>query len=397
MQIEKLKAFIQSANINFLLGSGLSCPYLSTLGNIERWLTDLQARSDIDSKIINIIEASIYKTYFERVIYPNSDKFKLKKANKKNFEIVLDNYKTFLTTWNEILNKRANKLLSKQLNIYTTNIDTFIEKVADGISIEFNDGFQGSIEQIFNEGNFQKSLRKTSVHYQNTFEVPVFNLLKMHGSINWKKTDGIIYNDIGLEQINEIQKKLKKIPFEYFVFIEEKQNIDNFIESASKICSDKPAVDFDNIYNVFLDAYHKLIMVNPTKRKFSETVMDIHFYELMRMFSNALEKESSVLFVMGFSFADEHIREIALRAAKTNPTLEIIIFSHGKDYEQKEMLSKATNNNIHILTVENFKGNNKNDDSIKGEIGEWKNFDFATVNRVFSIINAKIPAINGQR
>lgn len=390
MQIDKLKTFIQSSNINFLFGSGLSSPYLKTLGNVEKWLTDLNNIDNIDVSIKTIVEASIYKTYFEQVIYPNS-----KTINAINYNNVLENYKTFLTTWNDIVNKRASKLLCKQLNIYTTNIDTFVEKAAADTLIEFNDGFKGSINQKFNEGNFQKSFSKTSLHYQNTFELPVFNLLKMHGSINWQEKDGIIYNDVGLKQIENIQEKLQRIDDEYFVRIDEEQIdeeqiIKNFIKDAQKINS---TVKFNEIYNEFLVEYRKLIIVNPTKRKFSETVMDIHFYELMRMFSNSLEKESSVLFVMGFSFADEHIREITLRAANTNPTLEIIIFSHGEQYEHKEMSLNAINSNIFIVYVDDFKKNNEKEEGVTEKIKECECFDFKTINQVFSIINKKIPAI----
>jgi hypothetical protein len=39
--IEKLKDTLQDCNINFLLGSGLSCPYLQARGNIEVLLTEL--------------------------------------------------------------------------------------------------------------------------------------------------------------------------------------------------------------------------------------------------------------------------------------------------------------------------------------------------------------------
>ena len=41
MTLEILRNFIQSSNINFLYGSGISRPYLATLGNIEKWLTML--------------------------------------------------------------------------------------------------------------------------------------------------------------------------------------------------------------------------------------------------------------------------------------------------------------------------------------------------------------------
>lgn len=392
MQIDKLKTFIQSSNINFLFGSGLSCPYLSTLGNIEKWLTELNDRTDIDCTTKNIIEASIYKAYFEKVIYPN-----LSITSEKTYNDVIQNYKNFLTVWNEILNKRANKLLSKQVNIYTSNIDIFVEKAAEDTTIEFNDGFKGSTRQRYNEGNFQKSLTKTSLHYKNTFEIPIFNLLKMHGSINWKNLEGTIHNDIRLEQITSIQKQLQSICQDYFVDVEKEHSLNEIITNANKIKDDYKLVDGATIYKGFFDEYHKLIMVNPTKRKFSETVMDIHFYELMRLFSNSLEKENCVLFVMGFSFADEHIREIALRAANTNPTLEIIIFSYDNEYEHVEMQSNATNNNVHIFNVTDFNNNNKKDDFGCEKISEWQKFDLATINKVFYIVNSKILSINGQR
>ena len=38
MTLEILRNFIQSSNLNILYGSGISRLYLSTLGNIEKWL-----------------------------------------------------------------------------------------------------------------------------------------------------------------------------------------------------------------------------------------------------------------------------------------------------------------------------------------------------------------------
>lgn len=147
MKIKKLKAFIQSANINFLFGSGLSQPYLSTLGNIETWLTEL-AKDEKNSAVLSkIIKASIYKEYFTKVALPNYNPDK----ENKDYKIVIDGYKNFLTIWNDMINKRANRLLSKQVNIFTTNIDTLVENAAELAQIEFNDGFKGSIKQVFDE------------------------------------------------------------------------------------------------------------------------------------------------------------------------------------------------------------------------------------------------------
>ncbi|MDR2125322.1 MAG: SIR2 family protein [Prevotellaceae bacterium] len=391
MEISKLRTYIQSANINFLFGSGLSKPYLATLGDIEKLLTELSMNKTIDDKIKAIIESSIYQEYFTKIILPNHTI-----SNKTDFDAVIENYKKILIVWNDIFNKRANKLLSKQLNIYTTNIDMFVEKAVEQTQVEFNDGFKGSIKQVFDEGNFQKSYSKTSLHFQNTFEIPVFNLLKMHGSINWQEENNIIINDYLLKQVKDIDEELKKIDSKYFVNSAELSKMQT---DADKLIKDKSnsAIDFATLYTDFRKSYLKLIMVNPTKQKFSETVMDIHFYELMRMYSNSLEKENSVLFVMGFSFADEHIREITLRAANTNPTLLVVIFAYD-DNQKYDFEKKASNCNIVVVTPSKFKENNKVEDKEtkkKKIIDSITNFDLATINEVFSLINKEIPVNYG--
>jgi hypothetical protein len=389
MEIAKLKTFIQSANINFLFGSGLSQPYLSTLGDIEKWLTELAKNTTISDDVRKIIKASIYKEYFTKVALPNCH------PNKENedYKIVIDRYKNFLTIWNEIINKRANRLLSKQLNIYTTNIDTLVENATENAQIEFNDGFKGSIKQVFDEGNFQKSYSKTSLHFQNVSEIPVFNYLKMHGSINWANTENIITNDYELTLIKNINTELKYIGNRYFV----SSNYLNDIQTKTiknKSCSLSKVSVFDK----FLELYEKLTIVNPTKQKFIESVIELHFYELMRMYSNSLEKENSILFVMGFSFADEHIAKITLRAANTNPTLLVVIFAFDDDQEVKynEILKPAPNNNIFIITPTKFRAANKEDESKKDKISKIAKFDLATINLVFELINSEIPVNYGR-
>ena len=64
----------------------------------------------------------------------------------------------------------------------------------------------------------------------------------------------------------------------------------------------------------FYNLYKNFPVVNPTKEKFSDTVFQQHYYQLLRMLSFELEKQDSVLVVFGFSFADEHILEIVRRS-----------------------------------------------------------------------------------
>ena len=44
LNLNELRDTIQDCNINFLIGSGLSTPYLSLLGKMESFLTELSRK-----------------------------------------------------------------------------------------------------------------------------------------------------------------------------------------------------------------------------------------------------------------------------------------------------------------------------------------------------------------
>lgn len=322
MDANDLKNFIQSANINFLIGSGLSMPYLTTLGDIEKNLESLSTRVDLSPKERDLIKASIFREYFKKVMLPNLDI-----SDRGKYGVVLNNYKDFICVWNSIMHNRCGNLRSKQLNVFSTNIDMFFERAADSSGVEFVDGFQGSVTQIFSETNFQKIVMRNSLHFHNVTELPVFNLLKIHGSVNWRVEKGKVVNDSKLEQVATIATLLDDLELMYS-FVTYDDSLDNMANEAKEIVAD---VDYDHKgVEDFIEKYNELVIVNPTKKKFSETVIDDHFYELMRMYSNALERENTLLFVMGFSFADEHILNITQRALKTNPTLLVVIYAYDE-------------------------------------------------------------------
>ena len=322
MDANDLKNFIQSANINFLIGSGLSMPYLTTLGDIEKNLESLSTRVDLSPKERDLIKASIFREYFKKVMLPNLDI-----SDRGKYGVVLNNYKDFICVWNSIMHNRCGNLRSKQLNVFSTNIDMFFERAADSSGVEFVDGFQGSVTQIFSETNFQKIVMRNSLHFHNVTELPVFNLLKIHGSVNWRVEKGKVVNDSKLEQVATIATLLDDLELMYS-FVTYDDSLDNMANEAKEIVAD---VDYDHKgVEDFIEKYNELVIVNPTKKKFSETVIDDHFYELMRMYSNALERENTMLFVMGFSFADEHILNITQRALKTNPTLLVVIYAYDE-------------------------------------------------------------------
>lgn len=59
---------------------------------------------------------------------------------------------------------------------------------------------------------------------------------------------------------------------------------------------------------------------------------------MLRFFTNELDKEQSVLLVIGFSFQDEHIARMVKRAI-ANPELMVICFCFTKK-DVKDILRK---------------------------------------------------------
>jgi hypothetical protein len=121
-----------------------------------------------------------------------------------------------------------------------------------------------------------------------------------------------------------------------FLEINEGTTINTLIDKAKKA-----SFEYKDQIQAFLNEYRKIPVVNPTKEKFKETVLDLNYYELLRYYSNELEKENTILFVLGFSMADEHIRKMTIRLAESNPTLLIIIVAY--DDGSKENIQKTMN------------------------------------------------------
>jgi len=277
------------------------------LNGIEERLTNT---NDLNEK------RAIKKEYFKGVMIPNLDVVNSTVEISKQTELVktLDSYEKFFKAIAHILLRRKSTLLSKQANVFTTNIDILMEISLEECGIEYNDGFSGRFNASFSLSNFKKSIFKRSMHFENISEIPVINLLKVHGSLNWKKNGDMVT----FSKLDHFQKDLK-----------------------------------EKLRDKFDKGYNQIAIVNPEKKKFEETVIDVTYYELLRMFSSELEKENTVLFVVGFSMEDEHIREIIKRAADSNPTLRIYIFSHSQkkkdSYNTLLEIDKRRYNNIEVI------------------------------------------------
>ena len=398
MQLTTLKNTIQSCNINFLLGSGLSRPYLITLGNIETLLEELERSDSPDTLAKDIVKASLYKRYFEEVMLKNLESYKKNKADKKDYDAVLKNYKDFLQSVNTVLLHRYVPIYNKQINLFTTNIDLFFERSLEGTKVEFNDGFAGRLNPRLDLSNFQKSYNKTSLHYQNTSEIPVFNLLKLHGSINWKKEgEQIILSDF--DEYKAVSLALAKLGSEPFIEITKESKLATLITNArKKIDEGLDQEELEQALVDFFNAYDQLQIVNPTKEKFKTTLLNNYYYELLRLFANEMEKENTLLFALGFSFADEHVREITIRALNSNPTLQLYAVAHSaeakSDVEAALGISenRILNGNVAVVDPETFLTANSKDESIT----KFDHFTFDMINsKIFEKVSKMVnPAIN---
>ena len=427
LTLDKLTNIIQSSHINFLFGAGLSRPYLTTLGDIETWLTDCATIEN--GRVRQIAEDNLKITYVEGVMKPCLDAISMDEKPEKLQEVEAA-YRDFLKIWNHIISRRGSTLLSKQVNIFTTNIDPLLEGVAEDLGIEFNNGFRGVMRPVFREEAFSTIVSKVSPLYQRTSELPTFNYLKMHGSVNWqhKEKSAEIFYDGSLETLKKVVERMEKYPFRFPVIEVLQDKLDE--ENEGKDDSQKRKEQFEKLLKAvndairrkqsapkvggaveeeipteplsidsasseliqsFRDAYDELVMINPRKAKFRETVLDLHFYELMRLYANALEKPTTCLFAMGFSFADEHIAQITRRAVASNPTLLVIIFAYDDGAKEaiQKCIGESNHNNIIILSPEEFKA--AQDKEGKKAVEELKVFDLVSINKyVFGQIGNRI-------
>lgn len=354
---ERLRTIVESAHLNFLIGAGTSSPYFAALGNIEDALTQV-ADSQAPEAAKALVRASIQAYFFEQVLAPNTKIIK----RDASAESILQSYAHFVRTLNRILLRRRSTLLSKQVNIFTTNVDMLFEVAMEEIGIDYSDGFSGKIRPKFDLGDFSTLRFRTGSRYEHRFEVPVFNLIKIHGSAAWRQHEresrkADIYFDHTLTLVTEAGAQLEAAQLHLIDVLVDPQPegqgpairpIDDLIADAVQRLggadNQPPEVE------AFAATYNRLGIVNPDKRKFATTVLNETYYELIRRFANELEKENSVLFVHGFSFRDEHLRDIVLRAARTNPTLQVIVFCYSRgglqSYEQLLPDADIKNGNI---------------------------------------------------
>ena len=93
----------------------------------------------------------------------------------------------------------------------------------------------------------------------------------------------------------------------------------------------------------------KHFLILPNLRKFHATLMERVYYDLLRLFSKAMDNENSVLISFGFSFADEHILDLTRRALR-NPTTQLIIVSFDHTSAAGYLAKFSKQRNVSVRT-----------------------------------------------
>lgn len=299
---KELKEIIQSGNINLLIGSGCSKPYLPTLTNIEVRMDEDETREEAQKDYYRIVRKSRAVTH---------DSIETDDAEKDKLLSVKDNYEDFVKFWTEAMLSRYLNIVNKQVNVFTTNFDMFYEDACERLNVPYNDGFSGQLRPTFNVANFNKIHKYKSLQFDNTSDIPVFNIVKLHGSLSWKTVGSdIVYSD-GL-------------------------HIDDDLD-------DKGGREFSEAYE------KQLSVINPNSQKHLNTVLNRTYASMLRKFALELEKENSVLFVIGNSLADDHIRDLLYSVMETNPTLVVVYMSYSPYKENPTDEEKDDSVNLYNL------------------------------------------------
>ena len=332
----KIAGFFDMKNVCFLFGSGTSTnaiPKMSVLMDRVKKallgkLNDKQKESfeNVTKKNNNNLETVLgvlysKKAYLEGIELSDKGEERLKNTDdliKKIEEAIFgclnvnstdDEYEKVLGIYQKFYKRMAlrNKDHSR-ICVFTTNNDLFNERALDSQNIHYINGFTGGLNRFFNPALFNYSMSKRMDTSIDKFE-PIENLIylyKIHGSINW---------------------------------IEDKELNSNTYFKIRELV--EPNFEANNV----------LIYPTPLKQNKS---LGSPYVDLFREFQHKMLEPNTVLFVIGYSFSDEHVNDIIYRALATNSTMNLVIFGNLK--EDKEITQISDNRIFRLFETEPEEG-----------------------------------------
>ncbi|MDB5012820.1 MAG: hypothetical protein JWQ25_1022 [Daejeonella sp.] len=201
----------------------------------------------------------------------------------------------------------------RRANIFTANYDLAFEYAFDKLGIHYIDGFAGFHNRCFKPETFDFDIfypgSTTAGKIQRIEKVVKY--LKLHGSISWVFSESRDANNLyGIQEL--------PLPL--------------IAESKRK----------------------GEIIVYPTAVKKTYT-LDLPYSELFRQFASTISQPQSVLFTVGYAFADEHFNDIIFQAL-SNPSFTLIIvdFNGTKNNPNIERIKNLDDSRVIILQGDYF-------------------------------------------
>ncbi|MBD3280574.1 SIR2 family protein [Candidatus Dojkabacteria bacterium] len=204
----------------------------------------------------------------------------------------LSGHRTFLHR----LSKRRNR--DPRLKIFTTNYDLCFERAAALQGLITLDGFSYTFPRRYDPNYFNLDIvrRINDRNESANFLEGVFQLFKLHGSVNWERVG------------NEIIEKTEPKP-EY------------------------------------------ACIIYPAQGKYQQSYIQPHL-ELFSRYLSSLREPNTCLILTGFGFNDNHLSEPILSAIDTNPHLKVII----ADYRAEELHDNEENEYWKMLSERAYTG-----------------------------------------
>ena len=205
----------------------------------------------------------------------------------------------------------------KPVHIFTINYDLLTEQALEEEGCLYFDGFIGARKAFFDLG---------AVEDEKILHPRWARLWKIHGSINWR--------------------------------LDSNKNIIRTYEKDDK----------------------QSYLIYPSHLKYDQS-RKMPYLAMLDRLKDFIMSPSSALFIVGYSFSDDHINDIILQSLRSNPTAIIYSFIYGDleqdKYEKAIRCAKSTNN----LSLIAF------DKAIIGrKVGKWTLKDHEKVNEIPSEI-----------
>lgn len=285
--------------LNFLIGSGASSGAIPLMGHFSSF------GDKANEELLKCVKEISKKT----LLHCKGEKCKppIKLIEILKIFKVSNVYTKFIESLVQCLLNVNSRTIPRSVNIFTTNYDLFLECAIDKVlrtqNFVCNDGARGYFTKVLDWTNFNRVVAYKGINDNYNYELPLVNLIKPHGSVNWKR---------------------------------EKENV----LITPNVCDDP-------------------FVVPPTGTESRDTFLTNYFYEMLRVFQLELEKHQSVLIVIGFSFQDSHIAKMVRRAIQ-NPELRVYIFAYSDnaiDNIRKNLGVSESDSRLIIWGPKNFESN----------------------------------------